>query len=64
MSNIFNMKRKQKGGVETIIAIVIITAIVAALLFLVVMPMTGEGDRLIGETTNQLVNQQTLIGPS
>jgi len=57
------MKGKLKGGLETIIAIVIIVGIVAALLLTTVIPMAQEGDKLIGTTTNALVSQQTTIGP-
>jgi len=55
--------RKQKGGMEGIIAMVIVTGIVVALILAVVIPMSGEGDKLIGTTTNQLVEQQKTIGP-
>lgn len=58
------MKKMRNGGLETIIAIVIVTGLVVALIVGVIFKMSEQGDRLIGETTNQLVNQQKLIGPS
>ena len=57
------MKMHLKGGMETIIAMVIIVGLVAALLFTVVVPMSQKGDSLINTTTNQLVDQQATIGP-
>ena len=57
------MRKKLKGGLETVIAIVIVTGLVVALIVGVVMPMTGSGENLIGTTTNKLVDQQTTIGP-
>lgn len=57
------MRNKLKGGLETVIAIVIVVGLVAALLFSVVVPMSKEGDELIVKTTDSLVEQQKTIGP-
>lgn len=57
------MNKRLKGGLETIIAIVIVVGLVAALLLTTVIPMAQEGDQLIGTTTNALVDQQVTIGP-
>ena len=57
------MKKKLKGGLEGIIAMVIIAGLVVALIMAVVMPTSKQGDQLIGTTTNQLVSQQVTIGP-
>ena len=57
------MSKKLKGGLETVIAIVIVVGLVVALILTSVVPMTQQGDALIGETTNALVEQQVTIGP-
>lgn len=57
------MKNKLKGGLETVIAIVIVVGLVAALLLSVVVPMSQEGDELIGKTTDSLVKQNETIKP-
>lgn len=57
------MKKKLKGGLETIIAVVIVVGIVAALLFTTVIPMSQQGDSLISTTTGKLADQQITIGP-
>lgn len=57
------MKKQLKGGMETIIATVIIVGIVAALIISTVIPMSKEGDALIGKTTDTLVKQGATIGP-
>lgn len=57
------MKNKIKGGLETVIAIVIVVGLVAALLLSVVVPMSQEGDELIGKTTDSLVKQSKTIEP-
>ncbi len=57
------MRKKIRGGMETIIATVIIVGIVVALILSTVIPISNEGDELIGATTNQLVKQQQTIGP-
>ena len=55
--------RRLRGGMETIIATVIIVGIVVALILSTVIPMSNQGDELLGKTTNTLVKQQTNIGP-
>ena len=57
------MIKKLKGGLEGIIAMVIVAGLVVALIFAVVIPMSDQGDKLIGTTANQLVKQQATIGP-
>ena len=55
--------KKLKGGMETIIATVIIVGIVVALILSTVIPMSNQGDELLGKTTDTLVKQQENIGP-
>ena len=57
------MKNRVKGGLETIIATIVIVGLVAALLFAVVAPMAEQGEGLIHDTTNTLADHQTTIGP-
>lgn len=57
------MLNKLKGGLETVIAIVIVAGLVVALLIAVVIPMSQQGDELIGATTDSLTQQQVTIGP-
>ena len=57
------MKKIKKGGMETIIAAIIIMGIIAALLYTVVVPMAGSGEDLLGTTTESLVKQDEKIRP-
>ena len=57
------MLNKLKGGLETVIAVVIVAGLVVALLFAVVIPMSQSGDDLINATTDSLTEQQVTIGP-
>ena len=57
------MKKKLKGGIETIITIVIIVGLVLALLLGVVRDMSNSGEELIDKTTNKMVEHQTNIRP-
>ena len=57
------MLNKLKGGLETIIAIVIVAGLVVALIMGVVLPMAQTGDGLVDATTKSLTEQQTTIGP-
>jgi len=57
------VKRYLKGGMETIIAIVIVVGVVVALILGTVIPMAGQGEQLIGTTTGKLAEQQKTIGP-
>lgn len=57
------MKRLLKGGMETIIATIIILGIVAALVFTVVVPMATEGEGLLDDATGSLAEQSMTIGP-
>ena len=57
------MLKNLKGGLETVIAVVIVAGLVVALLVAVVIPMSQSGDDLINATTDSLTQQQTTIGP-
>jgi len=57
------MSKLLKGGMETIIAAIIILGIVAALVLSVVIPMATEGEDLLGTATESLVNQDVKIRP-
>ena len=57
------MKKKLKGGIESVIAVIIIAGIVVALLVAAVVPMAKDGDELLQDTTSALVEQQKTIGP-
>ena len=57
------MLNKLKGGLETVIAVVIVAGLVVALLIAVVLPMAQSGDGLIEATTDSLTQQQATIGP-
>lgn len=56
-------KHIYKGGIESIVAIVVIVGLVSAILLAVVVPMSQEGDSLINTATNKLVENQGNIGP-
>ena len=57
------MLNKLKGGLETVIAVVIVAGLVVALLFAVVIPMANSGGNVIEVATDSLTQQQTTIGP-
>ena len=57
------MKKYFKGGIETIIAAVVLVGIIVAILITTVKPMSEQGDALLDATTNSLVQQNKLIGP-
>ena len=57
------MRTKLKGGLETVIAVVIVAGLVVALLFAVVLPMSRSGDDLVSATTDSLTQQSLTIGP-
>ena len=48
------MKNKLKGGIETILAVVILTGIVIALIIAAVLPTVEGGNDLAKTATNQL----------
>lgn len=58
------MKTKLKGGLETIMAAIIIISIVVAIIWAVVVPMADDGNKLLRVTTNGLATHQATIGPS
>lgn len=57
------MNKKQKGGMETIIATIIIMGVVVALIWAVVKPMSESGEDLLGTATDSLAEQSVTIGP-
>ena len=57
------MSKLLKGGMETIIATIIILGIVVALILTVVVPMATEGEGLLDDTTGSLAKQSMTIGP-
>ena len=68
MRNLFKevitVNRKLEGGMEGIIAAIILAGLVVALLLSVVVPMSNQGDELIDKTTNKLVTQQGNMRPT
>ena len=56
------MKKKLNGGVETIIALIIIVGLVLALIISVVVPMAGETKNLGDEGTSGLKQLQSNMG--
>ena len=68
MRNLFKevitVNRNLKGGMEGIIAAIILAGLVVALLLGVVVPMSNQGDELIDKTTNKLVTQQGNMRPT
>ena len=57
------MRKKLYGGIESIVAVIIILGIVAALLYTVVVPMAEEGEGLLDDTTGSLANQSMTMKP-
>jgi len=57
------MKKLLKGGMETIIATIIILGIIVALVLTVVVPMATEGEGLLDDATGSLAEQSMTIGP-
>ena len=57
------MNNKLRGGMEGVIAAIILAGLVVALLLSVVEPMSNEGDKLIDKSTNKLVDQQVNMRP-
>ena len=57
------MMNKLKGGIETIIAIVIVTGLVVALIISAVIPTANSGDKLLQAGVSGLANNQMTIGP-
>lgn len=60
---VITVNRKLKGGMEGIIAAIILAGLIVALLLSVVVPMSNEGDELIGKSTEKLVDQQVNMRP-
>lgn len=56
-----SMKKKLKGGIETIIAIVIIVGIVIALICVSVLPISKSSQQLTGTATSSLGKLQQTI---
>lgn len=58
------MLKKLKGGMEGIIAAIIIAGLIVALLLTVVVPMSEQGDQLLDKSTNNLTQQQINMKPN
>lgn len=58
------MKSKLKGGIESIIATVIIAGIVVALICVTVIPIANQGEELTGTATEALVGLGNTIKPN
>lgn len=48
------MKNTQKGGIETVIAVIILVGIVVALIISAVLPTVNEADKLSGTSVSKL----------
>lgn len=57
------MNKKLRGGIEGVIAAIIIAGLIVALLLTVVVPMSEQGDQLLDKSTNTLVDQQINMRP-
>lgn len=57
------MCKKMKGGMEGIIAAIILAGLVVAIVLTVVVPMSNEGDKLLDKSTGMLVDQQVNMRP-
>ncbi len=56
------MKRKQKGGIEGIIATIIMAGLVLALIIAVILPMT-RGTKVTGDTgKNKITELNSRLG--
>ena len=60
---VITMNKKLNGGMEGVIAAIILAGLIVALLLSVVVPMSNEGDKLIGKSTEKLVDQQVNMRP-
>lgn len=56
--------KKLRGGMEGVIAAIIIAGIIVALLLTVVVPMSEQGDILLDKSTNKLTEQQVNMRPN
>lgn len=56
--------KKLRGGMEGVIAAIIIAGIIVALLLTVVVPMSEQGDQLLDKSTNKLTEQQVNMRPN
>lgn len=57
------MNNKLRGGMEGVIAAIILAGLVVAIILTVVVPMSNEGDKLLDKSTGMLVNQQVNMKP-
>lgn len=57
------MKKNLKGGMEGVIAAIILAGLVVAIVLTVVVPMSNEGDKLLDKSTGMLVDQQINMKP-
>ena len=58
------MKKQLKGGIESVIATVIIVGIVVALIAVSDLPMANQGEELTSTATGALVGLQSTIKPN
>ena len=57
------MCKRMKGGLEGVIAAIILAGLVVAIVLTVVVPMSNEGDKLLDKSTGMLVDQQVNMKP-
>ena len=57
------MRKKQKGGIETIIAVIVLTGIVVALIIAAVLPTVQGGNDLSKSATGRLSALDEKIQP-
>lgn len=56
--------KKLRGGIEGVVAAIVIAGIIVALLLTVVVPMSEQGDDLLNKSTNNLTQHQLNMKPS
>lgn len=56
------MKKKMKGGVEGIIAVIIMAGLVIALIIAVILPMTKETKEIGDAGTGRLSSLESTLG--
>lgn len=56
--------KKLRGGIEGVVAAIVIAGIIVALLLTVVVPMSEQGDDLLNKSTNNLTRHQLNMKPS
>ncbi len=56
--------KELKGGIEGVIAAIVIAGIIVVLLLTVVVPMSEQGDQLLDQSTGKLTQQQVNMRPN